>query len=1595
MSDAVSAAGERAAVGGYMPQFSEFANFAYRGLVANELEWIRIADPDAEKLDDIQFASATLVHAYQVKWTIAEDVISFTDFRNLLPGFALSWKNLRAKYQPQHKQVIGHLLTNKALSAHDRIAGSGNTNVGSFANFFSQVWVKLKAHEPYDPKWKSAVKKLITASGLGAVGFAEFVAHFDFHPAHVVRDFSITRAGFRQLDNDLATFRSYILEKVADASRPVEIKAEQIIADLNWNAKFKTTFNHELFVDPQKYQPIVATLLALDAKIAEHAGGYLFLAGAPGTGKSTLLTQWAKGRPERIIKYYAFDFSTPASPGNHHERGDSTTLFFDLVFQLQEAGVRVGNVLPYKELQYLRDVFHRQLALLGDEFARSGRKTILLIDGLDHVPREYRRHGINSFLMELPKPAELPAGVYLLLGSQTFDLEDLSQEIKAEWRRDDRKLAIAPLDRDAVFRLAEASDLHPSLSAEQKMVVFEKSEGHPLYLAYLLEQLRNSDDWNATLAAFIPIEGDINTYYRRMWEPIAHDEALVELLGLLARINGPINLPFIREWKFSNGVFRALNGKAKSLFTTMTETWSFFHNSFRQFLLHQTALDPLSEEYSPASDTALHRQLADYYETSRVEPAWHAIFHLYHAGETEQFLQRATPAQFVDHLLHFRPDEEIKRDLRLGLELASRMRDVVALTRYALAFAELDSRLRHVRPAAFVEVFLRMNRPELARRCLRTGNTLHTNQAFALMAARWFFDHGDPVEAAMLLTLAEPATVKADAIVIDEALRFDEAKDTLEEWVTVAMHFQALPTVLARLNNIQLAGEKKNWSAHENAVSLRFALLQRLALRAIDVENWTVLDAVLAEFHTRDERRTKVFFDLLQAAVRGALASDDQAQATRYLNWLLRAFPLGKLKGTPKIYVADLVYEVTGNLSLVRAWLEKVPQPTGLGKELVDFEDSLDEYEPFILLNKLLRICGLGVPITVAAPRVNPGADEDLLVDFLRMIGLSTEILADGLAGTPRPHDLTKRVRPIVRFYYGAPSSGLFHQHRHWARLLRIQGAYFTFLVSAVATIGPQALRQLADYLWQEFTATPRSWPPDVRRSILVTFAEQGYDAALVKPMLLNLEATMLEGKDADGRVTACRAQAEAWLVVDDADAAGRLLRQALHEAAGVGYRKDYQLSTWLAWLQLVNAQQPARAPDRLRWFLARLPHVRTITEGGSFWSTSEALLQTALAWNFGAGQQQLQWQLTQGLIDFNGALETFMTSYLARTTTASEYRSIQYFYTDVLLLHSPTADGYLLTALLTRGFSVLGEQLFINYLPALIDSIKLRALEEKRRELLRAIDVFVTTQGQAVTTYYPAFTVPPATRDEQSDGSGNYLKLRPDHQQMSEAEVLVQVHTYDDLLALLAREDAGNSYFDWARVLEKLAPVLSAGQIQTVADSMTNTRRNSPFYSTLSGLALQLGDRALARQLADRAVEASSATGWVKGYDGGTRLQAFEAMKRIDPAKAMRRAFDVFGHDLANANSPGFYIEDLDEILPVLIENFGIEMIWDEVFSYLERLFANSQPLTDLPALVPGTESIETVLVDLVGYLARMPVPAVNRPARTLLATLATHHND
>ncbi|MDO7886924.1 hypothetical protein [Hymenobacter cheonanensis] len=90
-----SATGEPGALSGYVPQLSVVARLVYHELVSGRLEWLCLADPEAPKLDDIPYATAAELHAYQVKWSNKGTPLGLAEFRQVLPGFMHSWQHLR------------------------------------------------------------------------------------------------------------------------------------------------------------------------------------------------------------------------------------------------------------------------------------------------------------------------------------------------------------------------------------------------------------------------------------------------------------------------------------------------------------------------------------------------------------------------------------------------------------------------------------------------------------------------------------------------------------------------------------------------------------------------------------------------------------------------------------------------------------------------------------------------------------------------------------------------------------------------------------------------------------------------------------------------------------------------------------------------------------------------------------------------------------------------------------------------------------------------------------------------------------------------------------------------------------------------------------------------------------------------------------------------------------------------------------------------------------------------------------------------------------------------------------------------------------
>ena len=306
------------------------------------------------------------------------------------------------------------------------------------------------------------------------------------------------------------------------------------------------------------------------------------MVGSPGSGKSTLLTRmFRRPRPERVIRYYAY---VPEAQDPAASRGESENFLHDICLALHYAGVTVDDSHLPPELSLLFERFHRQLAILGEEFRTTGRRTVILIDGLDHIDRELRPS--RSLLADLPRPDQVPEGVFFVLGSQTDRLIALSERIRHALDADGRRILIERLDRGSVREIVQGAGLPFTLSSTQLDRVFDLSDGHPLALGYLIQALRGVVDEGqaeAVLSGTEPYSGDIEAQYRTYWQTAGGDPALTRLLGAVARLRGGVDLELLGRWYEPEAVDK-LAAFRRYFVEEPGHWWRFFHNSFRVFL---------------------------------------------------------------------------------------------------------------------------------------------------------------------------------------------------------------------------------------------------------------------------------------------------------------------------------------------------------------------------------------------------------------------------------------------------------------------------------------------------------------------------------------------------------------------------------------------------------------------------------------------------------------------------------------------------------------------------------------------------------------------------------------------------------------------------------------------------------------------------------------------------------------------------------------------------------------------------------------------------------------------------------------------------
>jgi hypothetical protein len=1606
--------GERAAASGYRHQYLVGAEAILDTLYKGKLEWVRVADPEAGRVDDLQIGQPNRVDAYQIKWeqypgslTLRELIDGTKDEPSLIAQLADGWQRLRKRH-PQCR-VIVHLVTNKYASNSTAQAMPSTANPPSpyhLQAFLKQAWEPMQAHPGFDSSgpWSSVWKSVVDASGLSADEFAEFVTDcsLDFQTSTPVDD------------SDTTALVNLLFGTAAGPEKVVELNRDDLLHRLGWTHRFSSLFKHE-FPSPQYlYRPIQQSVEVLETKLDELVSGYIGVYGPPGSGKSTFLTRTLHSLPIRLIRYYAY---VPESQDPSTLRGESINFLHDVTLRLWELDFCRGERPDPFNRPAMIELLNKQLRELGEDYITSGTKNVILVDGLDHIQRE--QNPVRSLLADLPLPNEIPKGTFFILGSQTDELSGLPPQVRNSLQNDERRIVIEHLSPADVRAIAEHAV--PALNEEERQKIFELSDGHPLALIYLLKQLKQTeheDERRKLLQVAIPYQGDIETQYWMHWYGIREDDLLVHTLGLLSRIRGPIPITWMAGW-VDNGMLRKLQRLFRQYFEDESkQNWTFFHNSFRLFLVERTA-EPLPGRTFDQQNRSYHRELSDLYKASSQPWQWETLYHLFSAEEFEAVVQIAIPEWFFAQVQALRPLDAIQTDARLALQAAGRCRNVVALANLTLVGAALEQRAQILENIPLAGLLLSVGEVERATNFIRDGNRLRVNPREALKLSVELFKAGLESEGRRVFDLAEPLELLSGRTIPDDHTRPQDLFDLLRTWIQSATVFRGLEEVMQVVRRISIEPERRKQNSLEEA--------------SHEVQQWLILQGALASCKRNDWEGWRLLSDVLIQQnqllqfflfLRSAEAAQDLGQIERAQTLLQELLKRVQPNGLPfidgdrrrfdaQLSVAELAFRLEDNESVAQAWIEQIP-PIPLYDVSSNYRDEPSLHD---LRFRYARLCFL------FDTSKNPEA-------LLKEAEFHTRF------GTHIEEDEKQRYRQVARSIYclarlwalghrGKLLSPIVFLHEagwildllgpgwlQWPMSFRsgesgTRTGILRDFVFAAGKHGEQVVTATRDELEARWTTSSEAgvWWVSLQRSLILAFVEVGVEQTWATRQLQRIEPIMLQGLDPYGKAEDCREQTEAWLAHGEFDSAKAEIQRMVMIARGVLSSDDPQLTVWIRWLRRVVELEPEQAVDRMCLMLRRLLSVSDTASGVS--DAAEELLGLVFYWSPRRAIGLLKSLLEHRIVTHSSGVSRL----LAESLNVQEPPTtvIGHLLADLVLPFSVGTHPNLTESLIKQTSNHLGREAALDVARYSVHRIRIDVTADDRQAWLEGIKAAL----EAID-YPPDEAGIQKSELEQhrnktnETGIDRSLYLRSG-QRLETDEVLASVQTVADFRRMIEEEDPNRTqYFLWDIVVDQLAAkITSVGELkefEILIESRLNTKELSDSQLSralvvLSKHCLSMRNVSEAWRLAGRALEVTNPSGWDPYWDGGVRHAALRQLITVDADRARELIVPKYAQDLSERfRYPGRLIFHFGEILSILSADVPLLDIWSAIEVYLDDLFfgvpVEPQPmfeaLLETPVGGPQEDIPERALADLLTqYLDHPSYPVAQGAVRACAAAL------
>lgn len=1612
-----SADGERAAVVGFAGQYGLAARIVRARLPT--LEWIRVADPAAGIADDFQFKAGATRHALQVKWSQYPDSFAWSTLVNpsgdgpaLLAELAEAWKRLRETWRDP---LVVHLCTNDYPSTARPRAGTplGRATADGprhFAAFIARSFGPVRKHIMQSitewsalsqlseiKQWASAWDALRAAAGLDHDQFVSFLRDFELSFMPHAGDL-LLRSDREPADAEVSQLAATLQALVADPARPVQLSRDELLDRLGWSGLLRYRHPHR-FPVPAVYTANESARAALEDRLNALTGGYVGLVGPAGSGKSTLLASLSV--PGRVVRYYAF---VPDAPDPLSGRGEADSFLHDLSLALEDGGLYrggYGNDLPAQ-----RAILTAQLDMAGRRWTEHGERTVIIVDGLDHIPRE--QNPTRSLLEELPAPAAVPDGVFVILGTQTADI--LHSSIQRALGRERRTVEVPPLAPKEVSRLARQAGPGNWLVPDQMAALIIASEGHPLALTYLLQDLgaleseegdlRSRHERADTLLADASVYGrDIEERYRGYLRGVEGDPGVLDLLAAVARLRAPVNLDWLATWADPHAL-TAFVSRAGTFFRRNGAEWRFIHNSFRRFLADETSR--VAGRAAPARDRQLHSALADLCAEADDWPVYRdeELAHRYLAAEHARVLEAATPQRLRMALLELRPTASVRDHALLALRASAALGDHGAYVRMLLFVSELAQREQVLKPEDLVAAVAALD-PATGAEHIVGGGQLRLAAGAALERAAALctagdFDLGRDVMRACggLAGLLESSWSHADR----------EQQSAIADWAEVTWHLSGVDQVLTELDHLlphpRLSEPDIDRSADAEAEQERQRDRQDRDMAAIAYRNLAHARCADLLVGTRDDDALDALTAVIDAEadagwrarvrVRRAIAAAQDGMPDQALRWVREVLAIDATSPDEEKDDEDeqpqhgsrsarrpvpLQLRLRAAEALVRAGLADAPEinaliPPGTTATWPSPTTTAEGLAPFwnvISLHALREVCPDPIPSpseSVSQPQrpeahlIGAERFRRALLTLARLEGQQLAAAGRGLHPAVAAH-----AGPIVRLIE-VPRQ----QTDDWSGWYVVRGAapdLLGRLVSLSAQAGgPTGLRKLLnafDLAWTE-PERAQHWSVALQQAVIKAALQADPSASPWARQWLERLGGDIDSRSTDPqhRVELWLMQARVWVIAGDVSHGRQAIQAAVRSSVGAGaHDDDRQLADWLDWLAAAATAGNLTKDELTAAIRCYALRIVGASQAGPVNATvaAERLIQLAFPVDPALACALAESFCEQGTVDEAAAVQA-VTLAAARDTAVP------------VVLAAVVAASLLLPITRVASAEVAAV-------------IRARSGSEEAVALLdRAAEVWTVRDDPA---------------DRRRAAGRNPAPARAAAPAADEDEPAMPPASASALLALMRAtgDNTAGPPGGWDAAVKRVTSVpVSLTTARALLQQATRLQLGGAALGCLAALVARGGDTASARAALAEALGRTSAYGWLRYHDGGSRLQILgAALRDRDPELVALAANDLAGSLASRSFAGPMSPADLHDIAQLIAGPDTIAAAWPDVTAYLDEA-APLRPGVVAHDPVPATSPAETLMRWAASYLGH-PVRSLDFGSRRVLQVALSLDSD